>query len=91
MHDRQYVLGVAFQLFEQLLRLPEVGDRVFGDILPLGQVGRLQPVADDDVVAVVGAQPGHNVGADEAGPAGHHDHLTAHAGSFIFSMVRVVE
>ena len=85
------LFGVPLELFEQLLRLPEVGDRVFGDILPLAQGGVFQPVADHHVRLVPGAQPRDDVRPDEAGPAGDHDHPPTHLSSFIFSIVFVVE
>ena len=91
MHHGLDRFRVTLQLVEQFLRLPEVGDRVFGDIPPLAQGRRLQPVADDDVAPVLGTQTGDDVGADEARTAGDHDHAPAHVSSFIFPIVFVVE
>ncbi|MNT41103.1 hypothetical protein D3C72_1774550 [compost metagenome] len=93
MHHGLDPLGVAFQLLEQLFRRPQVSDRMLGYVLPLGEVGRLQPVADDHVPGVARAQPGHDVGADEARAAGHHDHARGHLATpgVIFSIVLVVE
>ena len=84
-------LGLDKPLIEQFFRLPEVGDGMFGQVLPLAQRGLFQTVADDDVVAVLGAQARDDVGADEARAARHHDHPTRHQSAFIFSIVRVVE
>ncbi|MDT4876905.1 hypothetical protein FQZ97_1123820 [compost metagenome] len=92
MDHRLDAVGVTLQLLEQLFRRPQVGDGVFGDVLPLGEVGRLQPVADDDVPGAALAQAGDDVGADEARAAGHHNHARRHSGApVIFSMVLVVE
>ncbi len=96
MDDGADPFGMAFELEEQFLRMPEVGDGRFGDVAPLAEVGAFQPVADDDIPAILGAQARDDVGADEAGAAGDHDHAahqpaSPRALSVIFAMVRVVE
>ena len=91
MHHGLDPVGVPFQLFEHLFRRPEVGDRVFGQILPLAQIGRLQPVDHDNVAPPLGAQACDDVRADETGPARHYDHASDHRSPFIFSTVFVVE
>ena len=48
----------------------EVADRMLGDVAPLAEFRLVQAVADHDVEVAVLGQLGHDVGADEAGPAG---------------------
>ena len=93
MDDRLDAAGVGLQLFEHLFRPPEVGDRMFGEILPLAEVGAFEAITDHDVMLPCLTKAGDNVGSDEAGAAGDHDHAACHWPSPFasFWMVAVVE
>ena len=72
MHDRLDLADMAVEIGKQGVGGNDVGELALGDVAPLVAVA--QAVADDHRPAALFLQGGDDVGPDEAGSAGDHDH-----------------